>query len=80
MASKKLKKTFAVKTQTVVLNEKQEDAKTGLSHTETVALGEKLSWADAVTLRKENAGSYIHPENRVYKTAKKSKKEVKENG
>ena len=71
MATKKFTKTFAVKLQTLELNDNQEDGKTLMSHTETISLGEKLNQNEAVELRKANKGSYIHPENRVYKSASK---------
>ncbi len=43
MATKKFTKTFAVKLQTLELNDNQEDGKTLMSHTETISLGEKLN-------------------------------------
>jgi len=73
MATKKtLGKTFAVKTIQIVASnvEKRND-----KHTELVSLGEKLSWQDAVEVRKANKESWIHRENNVYpKRAKRVNK------
>lgn len=72
--AKKLSKGFSVKVvQIVASNTKNRNDK----HTELVSLGENLSWADAIELRKANKGSYIHRENKVYpKRAKRVKKLV----
>ena len=54
-----MSKTFSVK----ILNT---EIVNGVAKTVLVSLGENLDWQTAVSLRKENAGSYTHPENRVY--------------
>lgn len=36
-----------------------------------VCLGDNLSWGDAVALRKENSGSWTHPQNVAFRDATK---------
>lgn len=57
--------TFSVKSQLLELNEK------GLAQTKLISLGENLSWQQAVELRKENRGSWSHPENASFQDPSK---------